>query len=72
MGECECVAISPPRGRAAVSGDILGCHNRGGGAPGIQRVEAADAFGQPATHGTAPVTKHDQTPNINSAEVEKL
>lgn len=48
--------ILPPRGHLAISGNVFGCHNWGGGAcaTGIWWVEARDAAEYPAMHSTAP------------------
>lgn len=45
-------AILPPRGHAALSGDIFVCHKEGGrgGPTDLQRVEASD----PGTHCAMP------------------
>lgn len=55
-----------------MSGDLFGCHSRGGDATGIQRGEAADACGQPTPRGAAPLTGCHPAPKISSAEAEKL
>lgn len=46
-----------------MSGDIFLCHKWGG-------ATARDAVQHPTVHRTAPTTKNDLTPNVNSAKVE--
>ena len=60
-------------GHLALSGDILGDHNRSGGGFWHLRVETRDAAKHPIMHRTPPEkrTQHVWNPSVNSAEVEK-
>lgn len=46
--------ILSPRGQSAMSGDIFGCPDLGGGATSTCGVEASYAGKYPTVHGTAP------------------
>lgn len=51
-------------GPAAVSGDIFGCQNWEGAAPGIQCIEARYAAKRPAVHRMVPTTENGPASNV--------
>lgn len=55
-----------------VSGDKFWLSQLGGCAPGIWWVETKDAPKHPTGTEPSPMTKHDQVPNANNGQVEKL
>lgn len=55
----------------AKSGDISGCCDWGGGAPGLCRREAGVLLNTPQRTGR-PETKSSPAPNVSRAEAEKL
>lgn len=61
-----------PVGFGMVSGDKFWLSQLGGCAPGIWWVETKDAPKHPTGTEPSPMTKHDQVPNANNGQVEKL
>lgn len=56
-------------GPLAVSGDIFGCQNWEGAAPGIQCIEARYGAKRPAVQRMVPTTENGPASNVRRAEI---